>query len=522
MNGDFILSNSGHGVEVVSPGLVLTAANPDIAVLIQNCTITENTSDGIRLSGGGSHQLLGNTVADNKADGVRIADGSGFNTLKTNTITGNHAAGVWLEPGGLGNTIGLSGYGNTVSDNKADGVHAEIGDLNGYALDLTVAGNTIESNDGDGLELVTDTVLTAADPNYAATVTLNQINGNGLHGVRVRKGGSHQFANNGVVGNESDGYHLETYTAFNTVSSGTASGNGGDGVRFDGPGPGNTLSGVAVVGNEGHGVYVDIGDPGAALALTVSGNTVQSNAGDGLALVATGVTLSSPGSYYAASVTGNTLWGNGWATTGAGLRAVGGGGHTLVGNTVEQNTGHGVLLDGASFNRLQAGNAVLLNGGDGLAVVGGVGNTSRQTTYSGNGGLGIDLGDDGVTTAGVPVLTSAYLPHPYSTVNLGGYLTAAPNATYVIEFFGNPVADPSGYGEGAEYLGEVTVTTDGSGQAPIAATVPAGSTGPYPEFAATATRTGAADPGDDRTSEFSNNLIGSLGPPPGPGGIGGP
>src|SRR5204862_324269 len=163
---------------------------------------------------------------------------------------------------------GVNAEGNTISDNDTDGVHADIGDLGGNALGLTVTDNTIDDNGGNGVALVTDTTLTAADPNYGATVASNEIARNTLHGILV-DGGGHQFA----------------------------------------------------------------------------------------------------------------------------------------GNTVAQNWGHGVLLDGSSFNALGAGNWVNLNGGAGLAVVGGSGNTSRQTEYAGNGGLGIDLGDDGVSAGGAPVLT---------------------------------------------------------------------------------------------------------------------
>lgn len=64
-----------------------------------------------------------------------------------------------------------------------------------------------------------------------------------------------------------------------------------------------------------------------------------------------------------------------------------------------------------------------------------------------------------------PVLNSA----GYSGGNtvVAGVLNSAPSSTYHIEFFGNPVPHPSGFGEGEFYLGSTNVTTDFNGSAPF-------------------------------------------------------
>jgi hypothetical protein len=43
-----------------------------------------------------------------------------------------------------------------------------------------------------------------------------------------------------------------------------------------------------------------------------------------------------------------------------------------------------------------------------------------------------------------------------------GTLNSRPNQPFVLQFFGNPACDSSGYGEGQIYLGQQTVVTDGN------------------------------------------------------------
>ncbi len=135
-----------------------------------------------------------------------------------------------------------------------------------------------------------------------------------------------------------------------------------------------------------------------------------------------------------------------------------------------------------------------------------------------NGGLGIDLvsesgggvtpndagdGDDGGNgLQNFPVIQSAVVSSGSTTVS--GTLNSLPNSQFSLEFFSNPQCDPSGYGEGANFLGNVTVTTDASGNAAFQATVapaPAGSS-----ITATATHLSTGN-----TSEFSACQIATAG-----------
>ena len=128
-----------------------------------------------------------------------------------------------------------------------------------------------------------------------------------------------------------------------------------------------------------------------------------------------------------------------------------------------------------------------------------------------NAGLGIDLGNDGVTldTSGgphtgpdhlqnFPVLTSAVVVG--GTTTIAGTLNSTPLTNFIIQFFANAAADPSGFGEGQQYLGQTKVTSDGSGNARFSVTL---STPPLVGQFFTAT---ATDDPAGNTSEFSQDI----------------
>src|SRR5581483_125225 len=63
-----------------------------------------------------------------------------------------------------------------------------------------------------------------------------------------------------------------------------------------------------------------------------------------------------------------------------------------------------------------------------------------------------------------PVLSSAETGASGTTIQ--GTLNSDANTPFRIEFFANPTADPSGYGQGQTYLGFAMVATDDSGTRP--------------------------------------------------------
>ena len=144
------------------------------------------------------------------------------------------------------------------------------------------------------------------------------------------------------------------------------------------------------------------------------------------------------------------------------------------------NSGAGILItNGAASNTVGgtaagAGNTIAFSGKAGVALTGTgtIGDAIRANSIHDNGGLGIDLGNNGVTlndSAGhigpnnfedFPVLTSAI---PGSSTEIIGTVHGAANVTIALDFYANTAPDPSGYGEGQFYLASRTVITNASG-----------------------------------------------------------
>jgi len=206
---------------------------------------------------------------------------------------------------------------------------------------------------------------------------------------------------------------------------------------------------------------------------------------------------------------------------------------SLTGNNITDNTGPGIILDGETFAHIDSNNITgngkgilirdlatarindntITGNGKGIALAGtGTGTSITHNTIFNNTGLGIDLGDDGVTfndpgdadtgpnnLQNFPALTTAVSSG--GNTDIRGTLNSAANTSYKLELFSNPTCNSSGFGEGQQFLDSVKVTTDASGNASfsktlVGLTLPNGS-------AVTAT---ATDP-DNNTSEFSACLL---------------
>ena len=112
-----------------------------------------------------------------------------------------------------------------------------------------------------------------------------------------------------------------------------------------------------------------------------------------------------------------------------------------------------------------AGNVIDFNGGAGVAVTDSAQfNPILTNSIYSNGDLGINLSGNGNENLGPPALSSAVSKSGSTTI--AGSLTGfAANTVYLLQFFSNKTADPSGYGEGQTYLSSLNVTTDSSGSA---------------------------------------------------------
>lgn len=194
----------------------------------------------------------------------------------------------------------------------------------------------------------------------------------------------------------------------------------------------------------------------------------------------------------------------------------------LTGSLFQNNTvtgldgseGHAIAVwggTGLTFDR----NIVSGNPGGGLVIHGGS-HTVTQNLFTGNGGLAIDLGHDGVTTndagdvdAGAnglqnyPVLLAATVQG--SQITIDGTLDSAALSGYRLEFFANATGDASGHGESQIFLGHADVTTDASGHASFHATFN-GTVAAGQAITATATVSDAGFSAFGATSEFAADV----------------
>jgi hypothetical protein len=164
------------------------------------------------------------------------------------------------------------------------------------------------------------------------------------------------------------------------------------------------------------------------------------------------------------------------------------------GVVIDQNAS-GNLVGGSTA---AAGNVIAFNPGDGVLVDTGFFNSILTNSIFGNGGKGIDLTNGGNHNQPAPVLTS--IDSVLSGTRISGALQGTPSTPYTIQFFSNPLAGP----EGKTFLGQISVTTNGSGQAVFTGNLPVTLDPNQPFITATATSAS----GD--TSEFSTS--GSLAP----------
>ncbi len=139
------IGNSGHGIDVASPGS-----------LIRGCRADSNLSDGIRTGSEGS--VLDSIATGNQGDGIECLDRC---TVARNTVFNNGANGIHVDDA---STV----TGNTTSGNTEDGIKAGNG--------CTISNNTVNNNGGHGVCAFSGNAL------IGNTVTSNTGNGLDLAG----------------------------------------------------------------------------------------------------------------------------------------------------------------------------------------------------------------------------------------------------------------------------------------------------------------------------------------------------
>ena len=439
--------------------------------------LSGNLSQGVAISASASNTIAGNFIGTNAAGTAAIGNGT----------PAFRYSGVGLFSGASNNTIG---GGNLISGNTAQGIYLTNAGTNGNVITgnfigLNAAGTAAVTNGFSGIE-----IGGGAQNNVVGGTTVaarNVISGNTIQGV---------FLNGtGTNGNRLWGNYIGTNATGNAALA-----NAGDGVEiWNGPtgsivggtvpGAGNVIS-----GNANRNVLII-----AASNNTVSGNFIGLNAAGTAALVNGG-----PGIQMWGGASGNTIGGtsggrnfiSGNTNEGLTISDSGTNANVVVGNSfgitatgaVVANSGNGISIFGGPQNNVIGGgtvgaaNSIAGNNGAGIAIYNAsTGNRISGNSITANSGLGIDFWNDGVSAndAGdgdtgpnnlqnFPTLNSAVLG---TGTTILWTLNSTANTTFRVEFFANASND----GEGQNFLGATSVTTNASGNpavTPISTTCP--------------------------------------------------
>lgn len=361
------------------------------------------------------------------SDGLRILGGG--STVRGLVINGFGSDGVLLEGGGdnllEGNYIGLDSTGTSAVRNQGAGVRIRSANNRIGGRELAQR-NVISGNGGFGIE---GGILI-----QGAEATGNVVQGNfiGLDAAGIDP-----------VGNLGRGVAI--HYASNNLVGGSE------------PGAGNLIA-----GNRATGVRV---------MAQSSGNVIQRNwiginkrqemrwgqwPAPGVLSNARGVHLRGDNNYVLENVIASSTW---------------------DGVLFYDGTGKDLFPEGYPSNNIVYGNLIFGSGMNGIGVYVGTGNRFLRNSIFGNVLLGINLAnrefehitinDAGDSDEGTndlqnyPTLTSAVVAGAQTTV--AGVLESGPSATYTLDLYANPACSVSGHGEGRYPVGQVTVTTDGSG-----------------------------------------------------------
>ena len=489
---------AGSGVLTLRPASPLPLVTQPVIIdgFTQPGSLPNTSTDGINamllveldLSMAGGMTLTGgsSTVRGLVLNGAATSPALVFRTRWTNAVEGcfigtnaagtaarGNATGVELQPDTFLNRIGgnLPAQRNLISGNGT-GIRFVCPSSSGCHNPSYVWGNLIGTNASG----------TAAIPNLGGIVAEN------ARGLRI--GGSSAGMGNVISGNLGDGIDLGggpptqpsiQGNRIGTSANGTNPLGNGRGVRLRNECYSCSPSAIFIVGGLGaegnliafNGVGVSVTGGG----INILNNAITANATRGIELTAT-------------APPNILISGNIWL------------------NTFTANGSAAVDVDGYSAVAISQ-NVVTANGAvGGTAAILIKGNLSRVTANSiqDNAGLGIDIRGDGPTPndpgdgdtgpnelQNFPVLASACSSG--GNVSVRGSLNSQASTSYTVEFFRSPACDPSGYGEGETFLGNLALTTGADGNAAFTSSQPVPGGGGFVTATATSPYGG--------TSEFS-------------------
>jgi CSLREA domain-containing protein len=430
-------SIAGGGVQTIKPASSLPAITEQVT--IDGYTQTGASPNTLAV---GDNAVLKIVLDGSEADalaGLTIANSSG-SVIKGLVINNFGPLGTQIPPAGIfisGDSVGNRVQGNFVGTNAA---------------------GTLDQGNFQGVEFTED-FQTGALPSQniiggATPAARNVISGNEVANVFVTG-----------VGNQIKGNYI------GTDRSGTQDlGFDGDGIKIEGFGLDNTVGGTTsasrnvISGNDLNGVDINMSRNnvlGNRIGTTANGTGVLGNGGSGISTFGD-----------------DNLIGDGSA-----------GGS----NTIAFNLRDGVAVFGSSAGNKVLRNSIFSNDGLGIdlinATILGEGEDLATDIFNPNDTGDADFGPNNLQNR--PRVSSARNASGKTTIK--GTLSSTASKTYTVQFFSNP----SGTNEGKVFIGQKSVSTDGTGEGSFTF-VPSTKVSSGRSITATATRITTGD-----TSEFS-------------------
>ncbi len=459
----------GSVIRGLSLGTIVTwdGATIENNYVLVNGAGTGVTNDGTGVSFFSDNNLLGGTTEEARNIIGRVSISGVNNEVLGNYIgtdvTGNASVGsdvIGLQITGSeaeNNTIGaaVEGAGNVISGQ----LESIISGANGFGIKMSGSGNLIQGN----------LIGTNADGTSPLGNGDDNIQNFGSNTI----GGTAAGAGNVISASQGTGIFVSASVENETL-------------LIQGNKIGTDITGLVALGNAEQGINLTASPAIIGGAEPGSGNVISANGGDGIRI---------SGSFDKDGP--HIIQGNWIGTDITGTRALGNGG-----DGIEISNAFGSTIGG---ERAEEANIIAYNMESGVRLFANnaVGHRISRNHIFDNEQLGIKLGaganiennDNGDDDTG-PNNEQNY---PVMTVNADGTVNVSLNSiasqTYHIEFYGNPVCDASGNGEGQEFLQAEEVTTDAAGNGVFDTTLLVFKGQEF--VAATAT-----DP-DGNTSEFS-------------------
>ena len=423
-----------------------------------------DTSDGVCDDGNGRCTLRAAIQEVNEADDSVIEfniPGSGTQTIQLGSALPTVSKRVLIDG------FSQPGAGSASFRIQLDGTNAGTS-TDGLTISGTntrVRGLVINRFGGRGIVLEGSRAVLIEENRIGTNVTGTADLGNGMEGVYIRNTPKVVLRKNLISGNDSHGVSVCC--------------NPSAGLVIDDNIIGSDASEASDLGNSGAGIHIL-----HTIDIHVFNNTISGNDSHGVVLTGHGAER-------------NRVYQNYIGTNKSGASI--------------PNSGSGVYIAESARGSRVFDNVIAHNAGDGVTMLYNAvrANTIKQNSIYSNGGLGIDLGDDGVTSnhAGdtgllpiyrqnYPILLAAGFSADAGSIEVRLVSTRGP---LTVDFYASDTCDSSGSGEGKEWIGFAEVGY-GSGSDVVADTFSGNlseyktSTGTY--ITATVTRIAS-------TSEFS-------------------